>query len=91
MANKVEVFNKIKEIHHRIGTAAPQVLLSLLMRELNVDMDEVSRHLDGLFAMDLIKFKGTGKGAVELTRSGLSTNMKMVTPKVEPEVIPERL
>ncbi len=91
MANKVEVFNKVKEIHHRIGTAAPQVLLSLIMRELNIPMDEVSRHLDGLQAMDLVKYKGTSKGAVELTRSGITTNMKMLTPKVEPEVTPERV
>ena len=84
VANKVEVFNKIKEIHHRIGTAVPQILVSLLVRELGISPEEASRHLDGLHAMDLLKFKGTAKGAVELTRSGLTTTMKMATPKPEP-------
>src|SRR6187549_1225900 len=80
VANKVEVFNKIKEIHHRIGTAVPQILVSLLVRELAISQDEVARHLDGLVAMDLLKFKGTAKGAVELTRSGLTTTMKLASP-----------
>lgn len=80
MANKVEVFNKIKEIHHRLGTAAPQVLVSLLGRELSIDIPETTRHLEGLARMDLIRFKGTGKGAVELTRSGLSTNLRVSAP-----------
>ena len=83
VANKVEVFNKIKEIHHRIGTAVPQILVSLLVRELNITPDEATRHLEGLHAMDLLKFKGTAKGAVELTRSGLTTTMKMANPKPE--------
>lgn len=77
MANKVEVFNKIKEIHHRIGTAVPQILVSLVSRELAIEPEETSRHLEGLQRMDLIKLKGTGKGAVELTRSGLTTNLRI--------------
>ena len=91
VANKVEVFNRIKDIHHRAGVAAPQVLLSVLLREHNIDMEELTRHLEGLHAMGLIKFKGTGKGAVELTNSGLTTNMKMLKPKEEPEPTPERI
>ena len=85
VANKVEVFNKIKEIHHRIGTAVPQILVSLLVRELGISLEEVTRHLEGLAAMDLLKFKGTAKGAIELTRSGLTTTMKVATPKPEPQ------
>lgn len=80
VANKVEVFNKIKEIHHRIGTASPQILVSLLARELAMDADETTRHLDGLLRMDLIKLKGTGKGAIELTRSGLTTTLRVSAP-----------
>lgn len=91
MANKVDVFNKIKEIHHRIGTANPQILLSLLTRELSIDIQELGRHLDGLQLMDLVKYKGTSKGAVELTRSGLTTNMKMQAPKIVPQDAPERV
>ena len=91
MANKVEVFNKIKEIHHRMGTAAPQILVSLLVRELAISPDEATRHLEGLHAMDLLKFKGTAKGAVELTRSGLTTTMKMAVPKPEPQEEQDRV
>ncbi len=83
MANKVEVFNKIKEIHHRIGTAAPQILVSLVSRELAIDPAETGRHLEGLERMDLIKLKGTGKGAVELTRSGLTTNLRVAAPAAD--------
>ena len=85
MANKVEVFNKIKEIHHRIGTAVPQILVSLIVRELGINAEEATRHLDGLQSMDLVKYKGATKGAVELTRAGLTTNMKMAVPKAEPQ------
>lgn len=88
MANKVEVFTKLKEIHHRIGTAAPQILVSLVMRELSISSEEATRHLDGLQAMDLLKFKGTAKGAIELTRSGLTTTMKLTSPKPEPQAAP---
>lgn len=92
MANKVEVFTKIKEVHHRLGTANPQVLVSVIMRELSIDAEEAARHLNGLSAMDLIKFKGTAKQAVELTRSGLTTTMKMANPKAAEEVKqPERV
>jgi len=85
VANKVEVFNKIKEVHHRIGTAVPQILVSLVVRELGISLEEATRHLEGLVAMDLLKFKGTAKGAVELTRSGLTTTMRMAIPKPEPQ------
>ena len=85
VANKVEVFNKIKEIHHRIGTAAPQILVSLIMRELVIDAEEAVRHLDGLQVMGLLKYKGTSKGAIELTRSGLTTTMKLTPPKPLPQ------
>ncbi len=81
MANKVEVFTKIKEVHGRFHTANPQVLVSVIMRELGIDADEANRHLIGLQAMNLIKFKGTAKAAVELTRSGLTTTMKLANPK----------
>jgi hypothetical protein len=92
VANKVEVFTKIKEVHSRLGTANPQVLISVIMRELAIDVDEATRHLTGLQAMDLIKFKGTAKAAVELTRSGLTTTMKMANPKPEPDAKePERV
>ena len=91
MANKVEVFNKIKEVHQRMNTASPQVLLSVLTRELNVSATEIDRHLEGLAQMDLVKFKGTAKRAVELTRNGLTTNMKMARPQVVPEIVPERV
>lgn len=92
MANKVDVFTKIKEVHSRIGTANPQVLVSVLMRELSIDEEEVHRHLAGLQAMDLVKFKGSSKAAVELTRSGLTTTMKFATPRPEaPEKEPERV
>jgi len=80
VANKVEVFNKIKEIHHRIGTAAPQILVSLLSRELAIEPEEASRHLEGLQRMDLVRLKGTGKGAVELTKSGLTTILRVSVP-----------
>lgn len=83
MANKVDVFTKIKEVHSRIGTANPQILLSVIMRELHIDAEEVNRHLSVLQSMDLVKFKGTAKAAVELTRSGLTTTMKMANPKPE--------
>jgi hypothetical protein len=85
VANKVEVFNKIKEIHHRIGTAVPQILVSLIVRELGISSEEAVRHLDGLQAMDLLKFKGPAKGAVELTRSGLTTTMRMAAPNPQPQ------
>lgn len=91
MANKVEVFNKLKDIHHRSNVAAPQILLSLLKRELEIDRDELKRHLEALHTMGLIKFKGSSKGAVELTTAGLSTNMKMAVPKVIEERMPERV
>ena len=68
-----------------MGTAAPQILVSLLIRELAISPDEATRHLDGLHAMDLLKFKGPAKGAIELTRSGLTTNMKMAAPKPLPQ------
>jgi hypothetical protein len=83
VANKAEVFNKIKEIHHRMGTATPQILVSLLSRELAMDLTEANRHLEVLQRMDLIKLKGTGKGAIELTRSGLSTTLRMAAPSEE--------
>lgn len=82
--NKVDVFNKLKEIHHRIGTSVPQILLSQVARELSLSQDELKRHLDGLVAMDLVKFKGSTKGAVELTRSGATSNLKMAAPKTAP-------
>lgn len=85
MANKVDVFNKIKEIHHRMGTAVPQILISLLVRELGISIEEATRHLDGLQAMDLLKYKGPSKGAVELTKSGITTTMKMAVPKPLPQ------
>jgi len=88
VANKVEVFNKIKEIHHRIGTAVPQILVSLIVRELAISAEEATKHLDGLHAMDLVKYKGSTKGAVELTRSGLTTTMKVSVPKSEPAELP---
>ncbi len=92
VANKVEVFNKIKEIHHRIGTASPQILVSLLMREMGIDADETARHLGGLQTMDLIKLKGPAKAAIELTKSGLTTTMKMANPKPQDDVKePERV
>ena len=80
MANKADVFNKIKEIHNRIGTATPQILVSLLSRELAIDLEETGRHLDVLQRMDLIKLKGTAKGALELTRSGLTTTLRVASP-----------
>ena len=82
--NKVDVFNKLKEIHHRIGTAVPQILVSQLARELALSQEELSRHLEGLAAMDLIKFKGTTRGAVELTRSGMTSTLKVAAPKTAP-------
>lgn len=88
MANKVEVFNKVKEIHHRMGTAAPQILVSLLSRELSIETDEASRHLEGLNRMELVRFKGTGKGAVELTKSGLTTNLRVSAPAEIPGSVP---
>jgi hypothetical protein len=88
VANKVEVFTKLKEIHHRIGTATPQILVSLVMRELSISAEEATRHLDGLQSMDLLKFKGPSKGAIELTRSGLTTTMKLTSPKPEPQATP---
>lgn len=68
-----------------MGTAAPQILVSLVMRELTITAEEATRHLESLHAMDLLKFKGTAKGAVELTRSGLTTTMKTTSPKPEPD------
>ncbi len=88
MANKADVFNKIKEIHNRIGTATPQILVSLLSRELAIDTEETARHLDVLQRMDLIKLKGTGKGALELTRSGLTTNLRVSAPADAPGTPP---
>jgi DNA-binding MarR family transcriptional regulator len=55
VANKVDVFNKLKEIHHRIGTSVPQILVSQVARELALSQEELSRHLEGLAAMDLVK------------------------------------
>jgi Mn-dependent DtxR family transcriptional regulator len=92
VANKVEVFSKIKEIHHRLQVANPQVLVSVIMRELSITPEEASRHLTGLQAMDLIKFKGKAAAAVELTRSGATTTMKMANPRPEePAKQPERV
>jgi hypothetical protein len=92
VANKVEVFTKIKEIHHRLAVANPQVLVSVIMRELGITADEASRHLTGLQAMDLIKFKGKAFNAVELTRSGATTTMKMANPRpAEAVKEPERV
>lgn len=92
MANKVEVFTKIKEMHSRIGTANPQILVSALMRELGINAEETSRLLAGLQAMDLVKFKGAAKAAVELTRSGLTTTMRMANPRPEEQPRqPERI
>jgi hypothetical protein len=92
VANKVEVFAKIKEMHSRIGTANPQILVSAIMRELGINAEETSHHLAGLQAMDLVKFKGPAKAAVELTRSGVTTTMRMANPKpVEAPRAPERV
>ncbi len=88
MANKVEVFIKIKEIHHRMAVASPQILVSTLQREIGADAEETARHLSSLEGMGLIKMKGTAKGAVELTKSGLTTTMKFTNPK-PPESAPE--
>lgn len=84
VANKVDVFNKLKEIHHRIGTSVPQILVSQVARELALSQEELGRHLDGLAAMDLLKFKGTTRGAVELTRSGATSTLKVAAPKPTP-------
>jgi len=85
VANKVEVFSKIKEVHGRLGTANPQVLVSVIMRELHIDAEEADRHLNVLQSLGLTKFKGTSKAAVELTRSGLTTTMRLANPKPEEE------
>ena len=73
--------------------ANPQILVSVIMRELAIDADEAVHHLDRLEAMDLVKYKGTVKGAVELTRSGLTTTMKMANaqPPVDQVKAPERV
>ncbi len=93
VANKVEVFTKLKELHHRMTVANPQILVSVIMRELSIDADEAARHLGGLQAMDLLKFKGPAKAAIELTKSGLTTTMKMANPKPQQDEIkqPERV
>jgi hypothetical protein len=93
VANKVDVFTKIKEVHSRLGRANPQILVSVIMRELGINADEANRHLTGLQSMDLVKFKGTAKAAVELTRSGLTTTMKMANPSppAESSREPERV
>lgn len=75
-----------------MGTANPQILVSVLMRELAISDEEASRHLSGLQAMDLIKFKGKAAAAVELTRSGATTTMKLANPRPEePARVPERV
>ena len=79
MANRATVFGKIKDLHYKMGNASPQILVSVLMRELAIDLEEAQKHLDGLQTLQLIKYKGTAKMAVELTKSGLTTNMK-ITP-----------
>lgn len=68
-----------------MGVASPQILVSLLMRELAIGAEETGRHLDSLHAMDMLKFKGSSKGAVELTRTGITTTMKMAPPKPQPD------
>ncbi len=88
MANKVEVFLKIKELHHRMGTAKPEILVSALQREMGMLPDEAVRHLGSLESMGLIKLKGTARGAIELTKSGITTTMKFTNPK-PPEAAPE--
>lgn len=91
MANKVEVFSKIKEVHGRSGTANPQVLVSVLMRELHIDAEEVDRHLNVLQSLGLTKYKGNSKAAVELTRTGLTTTLRLANPSPQEPPKPDRV
>ncbi|MBS1615081.1 MAG: hypothetical protein JST06_03085 [Bacteroidetes bacterium] len=93
MANKVEVFSKIKEVHGRSSAANPQILVSVIMRELHIDAEEADRHLSTLQTLGLTKFKGATRAAVELTRSGLTTTMRLANPLPEEAELkkPERV
>lgn len=91
VANKVEVFSKIKEVYGRSSSANPQILVSVLMRELHINAEEVDRHLNVLQALGLTKYKGGSKAAVELTRSGQTTTLRLANPTVEEPKKPDRV
>jgi hypothetical protein len=91
VANKVEVFSKIKEVHGRSGTANPQILVSVIMRELHIDAEEADRHLSVLQSLGLTKYKGASKAAVELTRAGQTTTLRLANPTPDEPKKPDRV